>query len=231
MKRLSWLSLVLVAALAIGQGTPLQRKAKVGDVIKYKLEMNLLLFGDTANYTALLTEKVTEVAENGNYSVERSQSDYKVEMFGEQGTLADEDTVKTVTTYSPTGAFVSIKSDLLNSNVYRMAEMEAIHLPGKEVKKDDTWSFDVPADEKRGVIKAKAEYKVLDEEKVGNHDCWKISINYTELEGAPAATVTGDCWIAKADGSLVKVETAWNNAPIPGSQSPVSGSYKLERVD
>lgn len=231
MKRLSWLCVLLVTALAVGQGAALQRKAKVGDTLKYKLEMNLLLFGDTATYTSTLTEKILSVETNGNYAVERSQSNYKVEFGGEEGTVADEDTAKTVTTFTPSGEVVSIKSDLLNASVYRLAQMETIHLPGKEVKKDETWTYEVAADEKTGVAKAKADYKVVGEEKIGNHDCWQISINYLETESTPPASVTGNVWLDKADGSIVKLETAWNDAPIPGAPSPVGGSYKLERID
>lgn len=216
-------------ALGTAQGVPLVRKPVANQEIKYSLEINMALFGETATYTSTLTEKITAVEANGNYSVEKSQSDYKVELFGEEGSVSDSDLPKPVYTYTLTGELVKLKSDLQTESVYRMAQMEAIHLPNKEVKKDDTWVYEVPEDKERGVVKAKAEYKVTGEETVSNTECWVVSLNYSEQSGTAPATVTGNVWLSKADASVVKLETSWNNAPIPGAQQPVGGSTKLER--
>ncbi len=217
--------------MVVAQGTPLVRKPSANEAIKYSLEMNMILFGEPATYSSTLTETVTEVKTDGSYSVEKSQSDYKVEVFGEEGSVADSDMPKPVYTFSPTGEVISIKSELQTADVYRMAQMEAIHLPNKEVKKDDTWSYEVAEDLKLGVVKAKADYKVTGEEKVGAHDTWVVSINYAELGGTDPVTLSGTVWLSKKDASVVKLETTWNNAPIPGSSSPVGGSTKLERKD
>lgn len=229
MKRALWLGLIAVAALSFAQGTALVRKPAKGDKLTYALELNMVLFGESATYTSTLTETVVDVDEKGNYSVEKAQSNYKVEVFGEEGTVNDSDLPKPVFTYSPTGELVSIKSDLKTADVYRMAQMEAIHLPNKEVKKDDVWSFEVPEDKERGTFKAKADYKITGEEKIGEEDVWIVSISYAEAEGPAPITANGTVWLSKKDSSVVKLELTWNNAPIPGSQSPISGSTKMER--
>jgi len=229
MKRAAWLGLIAFAALSLAQGTALVRKPTQGETLTYALEMNMILFGESATYTSTVTEKVIQIEANGNYAVEKSQSDYKVELFGEEAQVNDSDLAKPVYTYTPTGEVVAIKSELLNADVYRMAQMEAIHLPNKEVKKDDTWSYDVAADKERGTVKAKADYKVTGEEKIGEHEVWTVSVNYAEAEGTAPITASGTVWLSKKDSTVVKLELSWNNAPIPGSQSPVGGSTKLER--
>lgn len=215
--------------MVTAQGVPLVRKVAKDEAIIYSLEINMILFAEPATYSSTLTEKIVEVGENGQYSVEKSQSDYKVEIFGEEGNVADSDMPKPVFTYTPTGELVSVKGELQTADVYRMAQMETIHLPNKEVKKDDVWTYEVPADVPHGVVKAKADYKVTGEEKIGEFETWVVSIDYAELEGNAPATLTGNVWLSKKDASVVKLETSWNNAPVPGSQAPVGGSTKIER--
>lgn len=228
MKHFAWLLLIVGVTLSFAQGVALVRKPVKDAAIVYNLEMNMMLFGETATYTSVLTEKVTGVDEKGNYSVELSQSNYRVEVFGEEGSVQDSDMPKPIYTYTPTGEVVAIKSDLQTPDVYRMAEMEAIHLPNKEVKKDDTWTFEVAGDAEKGTVKAKADYKVLDSETLSGTECWVVQVDYAEQVGTNPATLTGKIWLSKADASVLKLETAFNNAPVPGSGSAVGGSKKLE---
>lgn len=230
MKRFGVIGLMLATVMVLAQSGALVRKPKVGDTAKYKLEMNLSIFGDSASYTSTVTYKVTEATDE-KYSVQMSQTDYKVQLFGDEGAVRDEDLEKPVFTYSPKGDVLGIKSDLMTDAVFRMAEMQAIHLPGKEVKKGDTWSVEIPENLKTGVVKSKADYKYEDDAKIGQRDALVASFTYAEQAGTTPASSIGKVWIDKTDGSALKIETTWTNAPIPGAPSPTSGSYLLERID
>ncbi|MEQ1823272.1 MAG: hypothetical protein ABL949_12225 [Fimbriimonadaceae bacterium] len=230
MKRIILLWSLVLVALVAAQGVPLVRKAKVGDSATYDLKMDLVLFGDVAVYTSKMTEKVVEVTPDGTISIEKSQTDYKAQLFGDEATVLDQDMPKPVYSWDSKGVLVGIKSELQKAEVYRMAEFEAVRLPAKAVSVGDTYSVEVAANAKFGTHKAKADYKIEAQEKVGNYDTFVASFTYAEQIPDDPASSTGKVWINKEDGSVVKLEAAWTNVPIPGAPAQTTGNIKLERT-
>lgn len=230
MKPRSWLVLGLVATtlLALAQGTTLKRTPSVGDTQVLSLRMEFAIFGDTAVYTSTLTEKVTEVSPEGNYTVESTQTDYKVELFGDEGVVQDEDMPKQSITYTPLGDVVAVKGDFVNESVYRLANLMAVRLPKDPVAKGDKWESVVPKNVDTGVFDAKATYTYEDDEKVDDVETIRASFEYAEVAGDPARS-DGRVWLDKRNGTVVKLETNWSSAPIPGAPSPLTGSVILSR--
>ncbi|MCC7434394.1 MAG: hypothetical protein IT363_06895 [Methanoregulaceae archaeon] len=231
MRTRSWLmvGLVSVAMLALAQGVTLKRTPKVDEVQKFKLRMEFGIFGDTAVYTSVLTQKVTEVKPDGNYAVEATQSDYKVELFGDEGVVRDEDLPKQSITYTPSGDVVAVQGGLVNESVYRLANLMAVRLPKVAVSKGDKWECVVPKNVDTGVFEAKATYTYDDDEKIGEFDTIRAEFEYAEVAGDPARG-QGKVWLNKRDGSVVKLETNWTSAPIPGAPTPLTGAVILERI-
>lgn len=230
MKRLGLLLLLGAAALVLAQGVPIARTAKVGDVATYSLTITLNLFGDVAVYTSKVTEKVVEISATGDISVEKSQTDYKATMFGDEATVVDQDMPKPVYTHKPNGTLVGVKSELQVADVYRMAELEAVRLPEKAVAVGETYTIEVAANAKLGTHKAKSTYKIEAEEKVGTYDTIMASFTYAEQIPSDPAGSIGKVWINKADGSVVKLEAEWTNVPIPLAPAQTSGTVKFERT-
>lgn len=218
-----------VAMLALAQGVTLKRTPKVGDVQHFKLKMEFAVFGDTAVYTSKLTEKVTEVSPDGNYTITASQSGYKVELFGDEGVVRDDDMPKQSITYTPTGEVVSVQGDLVNDSVYRLANLMAVRLPKEPIVKGDKWERSISKNVDTGVFDAKATYTYVDDLKVGETDAILAEFEYVEVAGDPARS-QGKVWLDKRDGSVIKLETNWTSAPVPGAPTPLTGSVVLERI-
>ena len=218
---------ILMSALVFAQDASLAWAPKAGETHTYALHIEFSLFGDTAVYTSKVQEKVTE-ASGDRYTVETSQTDYKVSVFGEEGTVNDKDMPKAQTVFASNGDVLEVRGDLVNDAVYRMANLTAIRRPDKPVKVGDTWTREAKGDLKTGALSSKVNYKVEAEEKVGERDALAVSFDYTETEGTDPARSVGKVWFEKTGGLVLKVETTWSSAPIPGSQNPITGTMKLE---
>jgi len=86
----------------------------------------------------------------------------------------------------------------------------------------------VKEDKKTGVVPAKGEFKLVAEEKLGAHDALKIKATVKETSGDNPAASDGFVWIDKKDGSMLKTEVKWTNAPVPGVGFPVAATVKIE---
>jgi hypothetical protein len=89
MKRFSFgatLLLVGAAAMALAgmQGYKLKRTAKEGDVTKYKMSGELEVMGQTVGFSATMVNKTIKVESNGDYLVEGSQLDAKINLGGSE---------------------------------------------------------------------------------------------------------------------------------------------------
>lgn len=218
---------IAAGAAVLAQEISLAWSPKQGDALTYALKMEFSLFGDIAIYTSKVTEKVVEAAPD-KFVIETTQTDYKVTVFGEEGTVNDKDMPKAQTVFSLSGDVLELRGDLVNDAAYRMANLTAIRRPEKAVKVGDTWVREIKGDLKTGVLGAKANYKVEAEEKVKEVDALVTSFEYLEVEGADPARSNGKVWFAKQGGRVLKVEATWTSAPIPGAPAPVNGSYLLE---
>ena len=216
-----------VAALAIQDGVSLKRVAKAGEAIKFRLKADVEVSGVEANFSTLVTEKVTKVESNGNYVLESAQSEGKVSFSGQEMEMP----ASTQTfTYKANGEIVDIKADTVDASVYRTAHLTSFVVADKAVKVGDEWTTEVKKDEKTGAVAAKGTYKVEGEEKVGAFECFKVKFANKETEGGDAAaTCEGVSWVNKKDGSLVKSEGSWKNVPFPGAPGPINAKFTMTR--
>lgn len=229
MRKLALLSLGLVA-LCYSQGTPLKKVMKVDNVAKYKLRMELAMFGDTAVYTATVTETITQVSPEGDYKVSLTQSDYKALIFGDEASIMESDLPKISYTFDNCGELKLVEGDLVNESVYRVAALWSFPLPNKEVAPGETWTYDRKGDATKGLVDSQIKYKVEPAENFGEKPCTVLSYEMKELKGTEPAQSVGKLWIDQADGSIAKMEMKWTAAPIPGSPGPTSGTVTYERV-
>ncbi len=218
-------------APAAGQdaGATLKRVVKTGDVYKFKLKADLEFSGQQVGFTSNISEKVTDASADGNYKVESTQSDSKINMNGQEQDIPEQGHSNTVT-YNAAGEILEITGDSVEAGAYRMATLGVLKAPDAAVKTGDAWSYKIAANSKTGVVAANADYKILGDEKIDTKDTIKISVKVKETEGSDPASNEGTIWVDSKDYSIVKSDTQWTNAPIPGAPGPINGKVVLTRV-
>lgn len=229
--RLIPFALVATAAIALAgtAGFTLKRTPKEGETLTYNLKADVDFNGMNITFTGKVKEKTTKVDSDGSYTVESQTQDAKINMNGQEMDAPGSDSV-TTSIYTAEGLTKEIKGDSASDSAYRMSNLGALVTPGKEINVGDTWTHEFKADAKTGVVAAKAEYKLLGEEKIGDIDTLKIKVNITETEGSTPASSDGTAWVSKADGSTVKLEAKWTNAPFPGAPAPINANVTLTRA-
>lgn len=215
-------------AFAAVDGISIARKVKEGDIARYKMSADIDFGGMDIKFSGLVEEKIAKVNPDGTYSLEQNQIEGKVNVAGQEQEMPTSGVNTTV--YLPNGEVKEIVGEQGTEDAYRMANLSLIRDPGKELKVGDTWTHEFKANAKTGAVAAKAEYKVLGEEKVGTYETVKIKADVKETAGSEPASSNGTAWINKADGSLIKLEAKWVNAPFPGAPAPINAVVKLERV-
>jgi len=217
-------------ALAAIDGLSIKRQPKEGQAYKLKMTAELQFSGQDVVFTALMDTKVSKVNADGSFTEEEHQHDVKVNVGGQEMTPPDSPGQEI--TFNADGSLKEIKGegDSAGPGGYRMQTLESLVEPGKPVNVGDTWTIDIKADSKTGVEAAKASYKVVAEEKVGDIETIKIQSTVKESAGSDPASIEATTWVSKADGSLVKEEAKWINAPIPGAPAPLNGTVHIVRL-
>lgn len=217
-------------ALAAQDAWTLKRNAKVGETARYKLVANVELPGmGGATVDGFVEEKVVTVDESGTFVIESQQKGTKITMEG-QGEQAMPDEPPTKTKFNAEGAVLEITSDSPNAaNSYRISNLGAFRYPANAVKVGDEWSVDIAKDEKTGVEPAKMTFKVESSETVGSWSTVKVKVTAKESEGDTPATADGFVWIDIPTGIIVKSETNWINAPLPGAPFPINAKITVTR--
>src|SRR4051812_47263912 len=106
---------------AITDGIVMKRAATDSGVCKdrYKAEMDM--GGQPITFNALIVEKVTKVAESGDYTVESNTAEAKVNVGGTEMDASGQGDSKTTTTFKSTGEVVTVLSEMADPNIYRVA--------------------------------------------------------------------------------------------------------------
>lgn len=224
--RMASMAFLVIASLAYAavDGYTIKRTPKTGDAAKYRMSAQIDMNGSPITFTAISEEKVTKVNDDGTYQIEQTQGEVKV-----NDQPMDNLAIKTTTSMKPGGLITKIEGENVGSADYRFANLSAFIEPDKAVAVGDTWTHEFPADTKTGALKAKVEYKVLGEEKLGDQDTLKIKVSFKELEGDDQATSEGTYWVSTTDWSLYKLAAKWTNVPVPGAPMLVSADITMTR--
>lgn len=226
------LAVIALSAMAMAavDGFTIARKPKEGDTHKYRMNADVDMGGLAITVKGLLMEKITKVDTDGSYTQEETQVELKAVVAGQEQDVQSSGSSSMV--YHPSGEVRKIEGSEGTPESYRMANLGIIYDPGKPVSVGDAWNYDVKANKDTGAVAAKAEFKLLGEEKVGTRDTLKIKALVKETGGDAPATSDGTVWIDKTDGSLVKSEAKWTNAPFPGAGGQlINATVKMSRED
>lgn len=222
-------AIAVLAAIAVAQdGFKLRRTPKVGDEVVMKLSAEVDVMGMNATFNAKVKEKVTKVDENGDYTIESSQSEGKIK-FGDQEMDAP-DGGTTTTKYSANGAILEIKGEDVGEDAIRLANMNAWQFEPKSYKTGDVIEYETKAAATSGGVASKTRIVVGEVEKIGAWDAVKLTYTFKETTGEAPAESSGTAWLDAKTGSLIKAEGEYKNAPFPGAPGPINAKIKLERI-
>lgn len=213
------------------QELSLRKAPLVGETARYKMKAELEFIGIGASagsgtVTAVATEKITKIEADGTYMVESSTSAVAADVDGTPIKGADQPPMTTV--FRANGDILSVRGEKIGSAEYRIANLNAFRPPDKPVKAGDSWSRDIAADPKTGMVAAKASFTFEAMEKVGEINAAKIKYTYAEAMEKDAATVEGYFWI-REDGSMLKCELKVKNMPMPSSAVKVNAKITVAK--
>lgn len=221
---------VLAAPFAIAQdAVMLKRVAKEGETSKYKLLVDTEFSGMKIKFTANVIEKILKFDADGSFSVSSEQQEGMLDMDGQTQPAPAEVGTLVTTSFLADGSISDIKGDSVNADAFRLSNLQTIFWPKEAVQAGSKWQRLVKADTVKGSLDVTANYEITGREKVGSHDCFKITFDAKEQSGSDPAGTKGTMWIDVANGLMVKNESDWTNMPIAGQV--ISGKVKMELAE
>lgn len=210
-------------------GFSVRRQPKEGQIVKLRFKAVLEIQSSQATLTGLVQDKTTKVNSDGSYEEEEQQTE-GVAKIGDQSFPSPVIGPFPIV-HNADGSLRELRGNdtVAGPDAYRMSTLELLIDSGHPLNVGDSWTADIKADPKTGVQAAKADYKILGEEKIGEFDTLKIRMTIKETQGATPASSEGTVWINKADGTIVKAEMKWTNAPFPGAPAPMNASMTETR--
>lgn len=215
-------------------------RAKAGQLARYKQEADLKVSAGGANLTLQIKQvqrvKFTNVASNGDVTVEQTTESGEISTNGNTSPLPDEEKTTDTLVIHPNGTLASYKSSESAAeaqNSVRLIEATSVVFPDKPVGVGDSWSYTYQPDEKLGIRAAKAEFKIDGEETVAAANSFRVELTYAETSGAHPITAKGTLWIEKSSGDTVKSDLSVDSVPFGGAESPAlaSGHFLSERTE
>lgn len=221
--------LILLPTLAANQAVTLKRSPKVGDVLKYRITFVFTIYGNDVFYTAIETDKVVSVSKDGSYAVESMQEG--ISANNGQDLNVQKNSKPSEALYDARGQVLELKGDD-SAESWRDANLSCFILPDKPVNKGDTWTANLPGKPERKTPGASVIYTSdgIDPTPVDGVSALKIEEKYAENSQGIHATKSGTIWVDPKDGTVVKVDEQWRNAPILGLSTLVNGHVSYERV-
>lgn len=214
-----------VSAIAPADLLNLQFSPKEGDNFNYKISGTLRMGTESPQFSGDIHYKVVKVALDRTYTVTFLQTNVIAILGGNRLNLPDS---SSTTVNKENGDLLDYQSKDANSDAWRMAELRHFVYPSTKVKIGDEWTSIVLSDKRVGKVAATGNYKVDSLEQVGRRQTAKVRVTYKETEGMAPASSEGFVWIDTSDGSMVRTETTWMNAPTP--QGPIGATITVERV-
>lgn len=208
----------------------LKRVVTKGGKIKYKLTADVDGGGTQVNVRSTVTEEVQDIKDNGDYVIKSSQTETVATVNGQE--FPPEPDAGNVITYNALGDVLDIKAlaSVVGSSEWRLANLGLLRAPDQPVKVGDAWTYKIAGKSQAGVD-AIADYKLLATEKIGDRLTLKISAKIKETTGSAPASSDGTVWVDAKDFSMVKTETTWTNAPVPGAPMPINGKIAISLLE
>jgi len=226
--RLIGFALILASygfATPAGTAENLQFSPRPGDKFNFKMSGRLDFLGTCGDITADILVAVTKVDNDRAFTMTSSQTNTEVVSGGSTVSLPDS---FYTTVNKPNGELLELHGDKTDATAWRMMVLRRFIYPPSNVSVGDEWSCPFAADAKRGTVAAISTFKLVALERIGRRGTGKVRVVSQENEGTNRASSEGHVWIDTSDGSFVKSEISWRNAPTP--QGPINGKITIARI-
>jgi hypothetical protein len=245
MRRTGWavtlVLLMLAASCGAQEKVTLVYRAKAGQVMRYKHEVNLKTEAGGANqeFQIKSTEKVTVtvVSPSGDITEENQEESSEFSVNGQKVPAPETPKTTSTVTIHPDGVLAAYKNSdpeaNKNKTSVRLFPADNPVFSNKPIAVGDKWSHEFKTDSDLGVRAGKADYETLAFEKVNGIDAVKLKVTYLETEGMHPLHSNGTVWVEKTTGDVVQSDVDYENLPFGGEESKagVSGKIHSERTE
>lgn len=215
---------------ALAQAAPQQYELRFkptnGTKTLYSLTFNIDGLAQETIYSALLTNEIVEVQEDGSYLTVSYQTEQRMTVGGEDVESVAE-TITAVTTYDRLGRPTAIGGDEATADSFRVANLTSFLSPSSPVSVGELWTVSIPADALHGTRDVRHDYKLVGFEKVGDRDAAMVDVSAAETGDDLPASTKGRVWIDAGTGEVLKYEVTVKNMPF--DVNLVSGSVLIEK--
>lgn len=210
--------------------TPITQK---GLVAKLTDKANLTFSGQKVELLNDAKQTITEVAENGDITVQEDDSNLSVMVNGSP--MPAPQTQSSTATMDKLGRLVQFKSasgdgSSSGSSQARMFNLTILIYPGHDLKTGEKWTAEVPANTKLGTKPITANYTVDGIESIGKFKAIKVEFSLKE-GGDGTASSSGTMWIDVKDGMTDKITAKVSGVPLEGAPGNVDGTLESNRID
>jgi len=220
--------LLAVAAYAAQDTFNLSWKPKVGDSLKYKIDIKASMdmggmMGDL-NVGMVQTTKISKI-EDGKVVMDSSMGNMTLIVNGEDmSQMMGDQNMSMTSTYNLAGELLSVKSDMgMGANQTRMENAYSMTYPNKDVKVGEKWSRVIKGNAE-GAVDATATFTVDGFETVGTERCVRIKGDFKETVGSAPMTCKSTVLIREKDGAAVKGTYVMTNVEFQPGMPPTAAT-------
>lgn len=201
----------------------LRFQPKVGDTMRYFLEMNMSVQGQSMQMSLFMTQKVLKVQKNGLLTIETRLDSGTLKANG--ASMAMPATPPDISTYRPNGQ--RVQKGRVASPIGQFTE---VGYPDKPIKIGASWSDRQTARDGSAI---EANFKLVGKERVRNRETLKIAITIRDVSNPnnPFVIMSGYQWVDLRNGIPVKLDAQFHQARLPMvGPTPLQGSLKMNLV-
>jgi hypothetical protein len=224
--------LLAVAAYAAQDTFRFEWKPKVGDALKYKVDVKASIdmggqMGDMI-FGMVQSWKVTKIAD-GKVTIDTSIGNMTLVMNGEDmSQMMGDQTMNMSSVYNAQGELLSVTGDSgMEAQHVRMENAYTISYPNKDVKVGDTWTRTIKGNSE-GAVDATATYKVEAIETDGTDRVLKIKGEYKETKGDKPMTCSSTVYFREKDGTATKGTYVMKNVEFQPGMPPVDATATMK---
>lgn len=231
MKRSVMIGAVLAlasGALAAADSYDLIWKPKSGDVMSYKLALELVLVPTNATFTSDLNVRVTDVRANGDYTVETYIKNLKASYEGSERTFPD--APASTDSYNAKGEPISKLPTEGDDPVSAIvSQITDFYVPDKPAKLHDSWTKTVKGDAKLHIVGFKTTYTLVDFEPLGSGQVARVQFDYKRTQGDKPAQARGTFLLDSTNYALAGFNADVKNLVLSEGTPPAQATIKLTR--
>ncbi|HRF60076.1 MAG TPA: hypothetical protein PLH94_09215 [Fimbriimonadaceae bacterium] len=200
-------------------------RAKVGEILRYRVEMSFEDQGVKATLIGSGETRVDKVDVLGPITLFQKLGQMKLKSGNDEMDIANDS--ESTMIIKATGEIIEVRGKNVTTDNLRTTRATMVVVPSNPVKPGDTWTHQIP--KSTGIRAMTFEYRAVGTEKIGARDTMKIEFKVRETEGNLPIQADGTAWLSTVDGKTVRILANVTNAPMGASTTKFT--LRSERTD